>query len=209
MNMIYNYCNEYINININWVDFLYEYEDDINNLDNYNKDDKLKSRIDKLIKKIKNLSWIDKPADENNDDNIMKDKQIERIINVFMSNDYNKSIGILLINDNEYYKRLTNKIIAIGDIFNYNCQIVNNVESLNKFDIIIPISSLLLDKYEIDKINVNKILFPTIHDYNIIRYENNEENKNIKSHYDFIHMIDNYIKHDEIIKHEYNYIIVK
>ena len=218
MNTIYEYCERELNININWRDVLYEYENDIYNLDNYDKDEQLRKRICKLLKKIKSLSWCDNPA-SNDDTNTTsnehnKDKQIEEIINMFMSNDYkqvsssgsgkNKTVGILSTGD-EYYKTLANKVYTIGNIFGYTCNVVSTVDDLNENDIILPISSLMLSKQDVDKIDVNKIVFPIIHNYNIILDDGNKYNKQC---YDFIHLVDNFVKHDEIIKQDYAYVIV-
>ena len=220
MNTIYGFCESKLNININWVDVLYEYEDDIYNLDNYNKDEQLRKRINKLLKKIKNLSWCDNPTsnahamEPTNDDEHHKDKQIEEIINIFMANDYrDKSIGILSPNEKqtqttnkyEYYKMLANKVYTIGNIFGFSCNVISTVNDLNENDIILPISSLTLSKQDVDKIDVSKIVFPTVHDYNIILDDGNKHNKQC---YDFIHLVDNFVKHDEIIKRDYAYIIV-
>lgn len=220
MNTIYGYCESKLNININWGDVLYEYEDDIYNLDNYDKDEQLRKRINKLLKKIKNLSWYDNPTSNahtmepmtNDDDEHHKDKQIEEIINMFMANNYrDKSIGILSPNEkqtqvtNEYYKTLANKVYTIGNIFGFSCNVISTVNDLNENDIILPISSLTLSKQDVDKIDVSKIVFPTVHDYNIILDDGNKYNKQC---YDFIHLVDNFIKHDEIIKRDYAYIIV-
>ena len=99
MDNIYRYCEDNLNANINWRDVLYEYIDDIYNLDNYSEDEQLRKRIDKLIRKIKNLSWCDNPSANDNeltDNEHYRNKQIEEVIKMFMSNDYtNKSIGIL------------------------------------------------------------------------------------------------------------------
>lgn len=224
MNAIYRYCESKLNININWCDILYEYEDDIYDLDNYDKNEQLRKRINKLLKKIKNLSWCDNPASNgddaramksttnNDDDEHHKDKQIEEIINMFMTNDYShKSIGILSPNEkqtqvtNEYYKTIANKVYTIGNIFGFTCNVVSTVDDLNENDIILPISSLTLSKQDVDKIDVSKIMFPTVHNYNIILDDGNKYNKQC---YDFIHLVDNFVKHDEIIKRDYAYIII-
>ena len=226
---IYRYCEDNLNVNINWRDVLYEYIDDIYNLDNYNKDEQLRKRINKLIRKIKNLSWCDNPAANDNeltDNERYRNKQIEEVIKMFMSNDYtNKSIGILSSDtlqplastvarrvsatsewqQSDYYKTLSERIYSIGSMFGYDCKIVYTVDDLNKNDIILPIASLTLSKHDVDNIDVNKLLFPTVHNYNIIHDDGTKYNKQC---YDFIHMVDNYIKHNELTKREYNYIIV-
>lgn len=208
MKTIYKYCKENINEHIKWNDMLYEYIEDIYDLDNYNKKDKVTKRINKLIKKIKNLSWTNKPASVSNEENIMKNKQIEYITNTFMCDNMDKEtmIGILLSdNKNEYYERLSNLIYKIGNIFGYKCYIVNNVNDLNKHDKIIPLTSLSLNITEINKIDINKIVFPYIGNYNIIIDDKNEHNKQC---YDFIHMVDNYVNNDEITKQKLNYLII-
>lgn len=212
MEIVEKYCEKNINVNINWHDLLEEYKDVIIMFDN-----SLSKQLDKLLNKIKNLSWIDKPPNETTQD-ITSNKQIEYIIELFMSYEFdkNKQIGVLLMKPNKdnklstnrftqykykEYKQIVNNICLIGEIFGYKCLIVNNVDELNTFDYIIPISSLLLTSEEVNKIDTNKIIYSdNIYDYNIC-------DKTKINFINFIHLVDNFIKHDDKTIYEYNYIV--
>ena len=212
MEIVEKYCEKNINVNINWHDLLEEYKDVIIMFDN-----SLSKQLDKLLNKIKNLSWIDKPPNETTQD-ITSNKQIEYITELFMSYEFdkNKQIGVLLVKPNKdnkqstnmftqykykEYKQIVNNICLIGEIFGYKCSTVNNIDELNTFDYIIPISSLLLTSEEVNKIDINKIIYSdNIYDYNIC-------DKTKINFINFIHLVDNFIKHDDKTIYEYNYII--
>ena len=224
MYSVYKYCED-INSNINWHDMLYDYKDVIYQMDKYGVNTVITTKLTKLIERIKNLAWVDKPPGEQHDD---RNKHIENIVRMFMSNDYsNKHIGILLTKTNDteaslssnaatndtslpyirykHYKQLANKMVLIGQIMRLDCVIVDNIDELNKCDAIIPLTSFLLSKEDVNKIDVSKLMFPTIHDHNIII---NDGSPNKTQCFDFIQLLHNYINYDDCNKYVYNYVFV-
>ena len=211
MYSVYKYCED-INSNINWHDMLYDYKDIIYQMDKYGEDNVITTKLTKLIERINNLAWIDKPPGEQHDD---RNKHIENITRMFISNNYsNKHIGILLTKTNDaslpyirykHYKQLANKMMLIGQIMCLDCVIVDNIDELNKCDVIIPLTSFLLNKENVNKIDVSKLVFPTIHDHNIII---NDGVPNKTQCFDFIQLLHNYINYDDCNKYVYNYVFV-
>lgn len=216
MFILRKFLRDEINRNINWNEVLSKYYAYIDDIKEYGKNEKVTTEINKLLNTIKSNGWVDKPPGEEVNYNDDINKYIRKITIRLMNNNYdnNKVFGILYCNNNKnlpeyFFNKYTEQLKILTFILNmneYKYNIVDNVEDLNKNNYIIPLTSFLLSSQEeVDKINHDKILFPTFHDYNIVFPENIENYENI---YTLIHLIINYLEHEDTNIYNYNYLKV-
>ena len=215
MFLVYKYCAEHVNPNIYWRQFLKDDIVVIEQFDKFTTDENINKRIMKIFNKIKNTAWEDKPPGEENQNN-PRNKILEKAVEIFMNNDYkNKTIGILLCGKDsenlpsyyyDKYKKYSKTIKTVGEYFGYDVKIFDNVDDLNNCDVIFPLSLFLLSKEDINKLQLEKIVYPTFHDYNIIM---KNYNYNKETFFNFIHTIDNFINYNDINIYQYNYLEVE
>ena len=213
------FLTEKINKNINWNEIINKFITSLDSVGSYlngSPDEKDKKNIEKFIKRVKLLGWIDKSDPI---ESTTRDYYNEYYTKLIMQTNYkNKHIGILYKesdNINSFVFNYSERVDVLDNLLTFkgiSHTISNEVAEVNKTDIIIILTQFEYDNEELKRIDKNKLITPTDEYYNIIHTkenkEDNETDETIKTTYDFIHLLETYMKTEQIIIKKYPYIYI-
>lgn len=213
------FLTEKINKNINWNEIINKFITSLDSVGSYlngSSDEKDKKNIEKFIKRVKLLGWIDKSDPI---ESTTRDYYNEYYTKLIMQTNYkNKHIGILYKesdNINSFVFNYSERVDVLDNLLTFkgiSHTISNEVAEVNKTDIIIILTQFEYDNEELKKIDKNKLITPTDEYYNIIHTKenkkDNETDETIKTTYDFIHLLETYMKTEQIIIKKYPYIYI-
>ena len=201
MDIIYDYCFRYINSNVNWKRF---FNDNPLILSD-------QSSLAKTLGKIKRIGWVDKPPGEETDGSSRNDL-LEEVTKVFTTSSFT-DIGVLLFHNESFpsfiwkrHKRIAHVVSFIASILGIPCEVVSSVDEANKHNEVIPLSALVMDEKDVERIEKAKIILPTIDDHCVITLHGRDE-QSLRDSFDAIHAIDNFVNHDEETLFKYSYIV--
>ena len=213
------FLTEKINKNINWNEIINKFITSLDSVESYlngSSDEKDKKNIEKFIKRVKLLGWIDKSDPI---ESTTRDYYNEYYTKLIMQTNYkNKHIGILYKetdNINSFVFNYSERVDVLDNLLTFkgiSHTITNEVAEVNKTDIIIILTQFEYDNEELKRIDKNKLITPTDEYYNIIHTkenkDDNETDETIKTTYDFIHLLETYMKTEQIIIKKYPYIYI-
>ena len=226
------YLTEKINNNINWFEVINKYITSLDNIEKYlnnSADEKDKNNIEKFIKRVKLLGWIDKSDPIESSLRDYYNEYYTKLINKY--NYKNKYVCLLC-----KYRDENNKLCKLysnnTDIYDYKervsildniltfkgieHKITTEISEANNYDIIILISQFEYGEEELKQIDKSKFIKPTDTYYNIVYANENDTTltkeeyiKQTQITYDFIHLIELYMITGNIIINRYHYIIIE